>query len=856
MGELKNLVVQVLDDDEKKFAESLLQQQQKGEVSLSQFYVRGFGDEDVVRQLTERGLIVESFGPEELSLNWLEPIPAAQEAEALGDDDGAEEPPAAMQEACAEVDQVVLIQLNGPMRTAWREQLDALGVTLIVYKPEFAYKARIKAGTRPAVENLPFVTRVVDYQPGKKLQGLRRESRRARIIQTEKDYGFTGSDDIAATEPGEAVGSETVATAAEPVSAIADTEAAPAEEAPTSAAAEDVVGYEMTSESEAMAAPPPVILSSGPISEPVAWIEEESGEKKTPSAPRLVTYELKCHLPADTPKVAEILTNDERASAVAAGRFRVRFACEENSPLLKDLLEMTNIVSKIDPYIEPEIADIAVRQEIGIEPAGAPPLPWTGEGVLVGVADTGIDKKHVDLKNRVESIILRAGPLGEADENGHGTHVCGVIAGDGTASQGEVTGVATGARLVVQGIVDDESKFSGLPIDLGELFQEAYDKGVRIHNNSWGMAVKGLYSIDSYEVDEFVYEHPDFLVIFSAGNDGRQTDEEHPDPVDGGKILPMSLRAPATSKNALTVGACCSIRTDGPYQKMNWEKYSRPYKFPVVSGEPISGDPDVLAAFSSRGPTDDERIKPDLVAPGTVIVSTHSSNAEARSLYDKFDGQYMYLSGTSQAAPVVAGAAAIIREFYAKDRAHSQPSAALIKATLINGAQWSPRPSAQWEEVGRPNFHQGFGRIDLARTLPLPDDAKGFKLLFTDVDRKAPESLNKSTSGKGAWKRRFTAEPGIPLRLTLAWTDRPTKALQQDLDLILITPGAKKIVGNHFLKRLSAFPTDHRNNVEQVIVEEPEAGTYTVSVLAYNTPFEDQGFSLVVTGKLTSEFLP
>ncbi len=97
---------------------------------------------------------------------------------------------------------------------------------------------------------------------------------------------------------------------------------------------------------------------------------------------------------------------------------------------------------------------------------------------------------------------------------------------------------------------------------------------------------------------------------------------------------------------------------------------------------------------------------------------------------------------------------------------------------------------------------------------------------------------------------------GLPLRLTLAWTDRPTKALQQDLDLIVTKPDGKKIVGNHFLKRLSAFPTDHRNNVEQVIIDAPDAGTYTIYVLAYNTPFEDQGFSLVLTGKLTSAFLP
>jgi hypothetical protein len=165
--------------------------------------------------------------------------------------------------------------------------------------------------------------------------------------------------------------------------------------------------------------------------------------------------------------------------------------------------------------------------------------------------------------------------------------------------------------------------------------------------------------------------------------------------------------------------------------------------------------------------------------------------------------------------------------------------------------------TALWEEVGQPNFHQGFGRLDLLAALPVPGNPEGFRLLFRDVDRKSAEALNKSVSGKGRWTGKVQIAAGVPLRATLCWTDKPGKGLQQELDLVVTFPdGKKKLVGNHLLKRLSAFPTDHRNNVEQVIIEKPEAGNYTINVLAYNTPFEDQGFSLVVTGKLMSDFLP
>jgi serine protease AprX len=173
----------------------------------------------------------------------------------------------------------------------------------------------------------------------------------------------------------------------------------------------------------------------------------------------------------------------------------------------------------------------------------------------------------------------------------------------------------------------------------------------------------------------------------------------------------------------------------------------------------------------------------------------------------------------------------------------------------VNGAVWIDRETVL-DEVGRPNFHQGFGRLDLRTTLPVPGDAGGLVLAFTDAGRDDDEALNTNVAERAAWKRTVHAEGCLPLRVTLAWIERPDHGLQQDLDLVVVTPSGQRFVGNPHLARGPWAKTDHRNNLEHVIMDDPEPGEYRLQVLAYNTSYENQGFSLVVTGKLTSDLLP
>jgi serine protease AprX len=571
-----------------------------------------------------------------------------------------------------------------------------------------------------------------------------------------------------------------------------------------------------------------------------------------PPPPETITYELRCHRPEDLRAIAEALQKDPRASRVVAGRRRIRFDCEGSSPVVGELAKLSQVVASVVPFELPELSNTFARKAIGISPpAGLPPLPWDGSGMLVGVADGGVDADHPDLKSRIEKVIHRVDPGEPNDPQGHGTHVCGTIAGDGTASGQEILGVAPGAKLIVQTLADADGELTGLPINLGDLFQEAYDLGARIHNNSWGSLAGGLYTLDSYEVDEFVYNHPDCLVIFAAGNRGAQPDELD----DLGRIGLGSLEAPASAKNVLTVGACCSPRDDGPFKGLPWRKFPRGPRSPKVADEPVCGDPDYAAAFSGRGPTDDNRIKPDLMAPGTVVLSTRSEPSFPRYPFDGFDSRYAFLSGTSMATPVVTGAAAIVRQYYVQERQHP-PSAALLKATLVNGAIWMPTETVVDQTVGQPNFHQGFGRLDLRRTLPVPGDPGGLKLVFADIDRQSDEALKKEIEERSFWKRTLHVEAGLPLRVTLAWTDRPEHGLQQSLDLVVLPPRAKRLPGNPRLVRAPGQKSDHFNNLQQVVVEEPEPGEYQIQILAYNTLYEAQGFSLVATGKLASDLLP
>lgn len=185
-----------------------------------------------------------------------------------------------------------------------------------------------------------------------------------------------------------------------------------------------------------------------------------------------------------------------------------------------------------------------------------------------------------------------------------------------------------------------------------------------------------------------------------------------------------------------------------------------------------------------------------------------------------------------------------------KKRKHN-PSAALVKATLINGTRWLTGQDAIADHDKMPNFHQGFGCIYMPWTIPNPSEPN-LVLEFLD-----------DWQGAGRFERsgqrlryRFSISGGQRLRICLAWTDLPARALQNNLNLFVqdLQTG-RKWMGNEDLPLSLKIP-DPDNNVEVVRLETPQAGDYMIQISATNLLKGPQDFALVVTGALTTGILP
>ncbi|MBI4649933.1 S8 family serine peptidase, partial [Candidatus Desantisbacteria bacterium] len=332
------------------------------------------------------------------------------------------------------------------------------------------------------------------------------------------------------------------------------------------------------------------------------------------------------------------------------------------------------------------------------------------------------------------------------------------------------------------------------------------------------------------QLDQFVFEHKDFCIVVAAGNDGTDRDGD-------GRINPQSVSSPGTAKNCITVGACENKRLD-----FNSKTYGKWWAkdFPVepIKNDPMADNPDQVVAFSSRGPAKNNRIKPDIVAPGTFILSTRSTMIAPNNMaWEAFppSKMYFFMGGTSMATPLTSGAAAIVREYLRKYKKIKKPTAALLKAAMITGAK---RLQGYAPDSSIFDIHQGYGRVNLDAIL-LP--AKPVSAEFIEV--------KKGIKTGEVWSIEINImSDDAPLRICIAYSDYPGSSLVNNLNLVLSSPDGKRYAGNQ--PEGAPLSMDTNNNVEVIHIKKPVIGKYRIDVIGSNIPKGPQDFALVYLGHI------
>jgi len=585
-----------------------------------------------------------------------------------------------------------------------------------------------------------------------------------------------------------------------------------------------------------------------------------------------------CFDPADRERVIDALAA-QGARVLSQSRYKLRVTGAP-AARLRDVVGV-KLVGEARGAVLAQAELYAAVRHPEVWPTPASERTWRGRGEVVAVADTGLDRGqlggsqlHADFRGRVRA--LQSWPLnaafaalarfpaandGGADgDSGHGTHVAGLVLGDGASSSGQIRGIAPEAELVFQALeqyteikpeharqVASGHYLSGRPLDLRELFERAREAGARIHVNAWGDPASGHYTDDCYEADAFLAKNPDAVVLFAAGNTGEDRNGD-------GRVEAGSLYAPASAKNVIAVGA-----TEGPRLGVGlrdgWRAFDpsgRRFRSAEVQKDPISGQPERLAMFSSAGPTADGRIKPDLCAPGTNLVSTRSQATATRGwgLASPLP-HYMYLGGTSMAVAIAGGAAAVLRGAL-REALGQAPSGPALKALLLYGAapivERDGKKQAPIERVG-------FGRLSLADVMP---------------GNASPTLLDEpvGVATAEAFERRFTLAARTRVRAVLCWYDAPGERLINDLDLSICEAPTREASireasirdeligdepagepralawGNH--PEGAVGTPDRANTVERIDLELP-AGRYLLRVDGFNVPTGRQPFALVLS---------
>jgi len=439
----------------------------------------------------------------------------------------------------------------------------------------------------------------------------------------------------------------------------------------------------------------------------------------------------------------------------------------------------------------------------------AAPYNLTGNGVKVLVYDGGTARAtHQDFGGR----------LTVRDASGmidHSTHVSATIGGSGAASAGVFKGMAPGVTIESYGFQYDGTGvflFSN-PGDLESDYGAALALGADIANNSIGTntetngfdcAIQGVYGVTDALIDAVVRGSlgAPYRVVWANGNERQGTRCN----VEGFGSY-YSVAPPATAKNHITVGA-------------------------------LNSNDDSMTTFSSWGPCDDGRLKPDISAPGCQA----GGDGGVTSCAASSDTAYTVFCGTSMASPTVCGISALLLEDYRAHFGAPDPRNSTLKVLLAQTAV--DRGNAG------PDYQFGYGSVRAQSAV--------------DFMRLAQFAEDSVTETGDTAQYTVTVAPGAPeLRLTLAWDDAAGTpnvlgSLVNDLDLVVRDPSN---VQHHVWTLNPLNPSalavqtgpDHLDNLEQVLVAAPAPGVWTIEVSGFDVPEGPQPFSLASSNVLTPE---
>ena len=445
------------------------------------------------------------------------------------------------------------------------------------------------------------------------------------------------------------------------------------------------------------------------------------------------------------------------------------------------------------------------------------PAPYNlgGTGVKVGVWDAGrVRNTHQEFNT---TRVVNRNATAPLDD--HATHVAGTVGASGFTASAK--GMAPSVAIDSWDWNSDyaEMTSSGAATVSGDTTK------IPLSNHSYGYnagtADMGVYNDESVETDRLAVAMPYYLICWAAGN------EQDLLTAKGGF---QSITYNGLSKNILTVGAVND----------------------AVSGGVRSPSAGTMSDFSSWGPSDDGRIKPDVVANGVTVNSPIDTSNTAYASY----------SGTSMATPSATGSAALLAQLYAREFAGQRMRSSMLKALLIHTA----------DDLGNagPDYKFGWGLINVKAAADV--------IMAHKASLAAPKMIEDTLTAAVISRTHTFQWDGVsPIRVTLCWTDPVGTAqadnsrnpnLRHNLDLTVTTPGSTLMrpyvmpfVGNWSDAAMNSVATTGKNNVdsvEQVYVSAPnQAGTYTVTVSrdgALTT--SSQTYSLIVTGGANVETNP